>query len=358
MRQTSDATIDSRFLVAASDLALRKAKSGGDNTAGVDIDEFVSKCISFMRNGGRPTRHSAEREGREQDDDEAPRSTQRHTSNNRRTSRHVDDDEEADEDGDALPWHIFGARAAFPCNKRPPVPSFLLGPLSVQKRVRAQTQRTQRTARNAPQEPVSRPQELRAEDFATQENNNLTALCKKIHNRLMEVEDVGKVAVDEVFQPHNNLTEEEAEQAALAKCKEMHLAMNPEDNEPGVPLFEFAIHPTSFGQSVENLFYVSFLIRDGHAMLFYDEHKLPVLRRFMINDILSSNRLTRSQTGAIREQRSIEESRRENVKKRQAIISLDYPSWRQLIDVFDITKPLIPHREPQVQDVGRAGWYG
>ena len=36
-------------------------------------------------------------------------------------------------------------------------------------------------------------------------------------------------------------------------------------------MFECIINPTSFGQSVENLFYLSFLIRDGVVSLDIDE---------------------------------------------------------------------------------------
>src|SRR6266480_3636147 len=54
VRQTSDATIDSRFLLNASDLTLKRTTrmAHGDGSVGIDIDEFVSKCITFMCNGG------------------------------------------------------------------------------------------------------------------------------------------------------------------------------------------------------------------------------------------------------------------------------------------------------------------
>lgn len=41
--------------------------------------------------------------------------------------------------------------------------------------------------------------------------------------------------------------------------------------EGNVNLFKFIINPQDFGQSVENLFYLSFLIRDGKCAFFADE---------------------------------------------------------------------------------------
>jgi non-structural maintenance of chromosomes element 4 len=38
--------------------------------------------------------------------------------------------------------------------------------------------------------------------------------------------------------------------------------------EDGVTLFEFVVDPKSFAQSVENLFYVSFLVKEGKAAVY------------------------------------------------------------------------------------------
>lgn len=43
------------------------------------------------------------------------------------------------------------------------------------------------------------------------------------------------------------------------------LLMSLDKQQKGVNLFEFAINPNDFGQSVENMFYVSFLVKDGRA---------------------------------------------------------------------------------------------
>jgi hypothetical protein len=49
-----------------------------------------------------------------------------------------------------------------------------------------------------------------------------------------------------------------------------------EQNGP-VNLFRFIINPNDFAQSVENLFYLSFLIRDGECALEIEENGEPVI---------------------------------------------------------------------------------
>jgi non-structural maintenance of chromosomes element 4 len=49
-----------------------------------------------------------------------------------------------------------------------------------------------------------------------------------------------------------------------------------EQNGP-VNLFRFVINPSDFAQSVENMFYLSFLIRDGECALEIEEDGEPVI---------------------------------------------------------------------------------
>jgi hypothetical protein len=53
----------------------------------------------------------------------------------------------------------------------------------------------------------------------------------------------------------------------------------------------------------------------------------------------------------------ISEQRENNVQKNQAVLSIDYTTWKMFIEAFDITEPLIPHRAQEEANVAPGGWY-
>ena len=257
VKQTSDATLDSRLLVSTADLSAKRTTqlSLGDATTKIDVDDFVGKCITYMRR--RP-------------DDGGEISTTR-----RRGQADSDDETDALEgydEGDAFNWDWLGRRACFPHNVRPPVPGFLLGPLSVQKRARKVTQRRERFGKRDPKDAV-RPEELKAQDLEKAESSNLTTLCKNIRELLVHTMVTGRAKVDEELMTGDEISGED--------LRTMMLRHGIADDE-GVPLFHFVVNPRSFGQTVENLFYVSFLIRDGTAGFSNDSNMLPTLRKYTV----------------------------------------------------------------------------
>jgi hypothetical protein len=256
VKQTSDATIDSRLLVNAADLSHKKTAqlALGDASAGIDVDEFVSKCISFMRRG--PTSATG-----------TPRGTQRHRGRPRQSQR---DPYASDEDeGDAMNWDHLGQMACFPHNARPVVSGWLLGPLSVQKRVRQMTQRQAREAIDP--ELAVKPQDLQQQDLGQQDSVNLTTTCTSINKLLAETQQEREMEAGRKLEDVENPTEDQVQQV----FDECGIA-----DDGGIPLFAFCINPDSFGQSVENLFYVSFLVRDGTVGISTDSRQLPTLREW------------------------------------------------------------------------------
>ena len=201
------------------------------------------------------------------------------TSITRRRRGQADSDDETDardgyDEGDAFNWERLGRRACFPNNVRPPVPGFLLGPLSVQKRARRVTQRHERLQKRDPKDAV-RPEELRAQDLEKAEVSNLTTLCKNIRELLVHTMVTGPAKVEEEVM---RLTGEDIPEEDIRAIMLKHGIAD----DGGVPLFHFVVNPKSFGQTVENLFYVSFLIRDGTAGFGDDSNMLPTLRKYTV----------------------------------------------------------------------------
>ncbi|KAJ9602649.1 hypothetical protein H2200_012842 [Cladophialophora chaetospira] len=312
VKQTSEATIDSRLLLETADLSYKKISNLtlGDGTTGIDVDDFVTKCIIFMKQGDEPgwARN-------------APPSTQ--TQSRRRNQ---DDDE--DDAGDTMNWDYLGRNACVLYNSRPSLSGFLLGPLSVQKKVRRQTQRKAREARTQPGESV-RPLQLGEEDLDRQESANLTEICTEIARVLEKAINQRSQAAQEELAALEEVEDEISEEQARGILQRHGIADN-----GCLPLFNFCINPKSFGQSVENIFYVSFLIKEGRVGLGLDDQGLPTL--------------------GMAEVRSLEE--RQETQRNQVIFSLSMEIWEEIIQSFGIKQSIIPHRNEENYDDGTLNY--
>lgn len=260
IKQTNEAAIDSKALLTLVDLSSRKLQrlTGGNLGNGIDPDELVSKAITYMRLG----------RGITEGEDEELSHTQRH----RRMA--VDNDDSDDDDGaggDALDWTHLGQYACIPNTRRPAMPGFLLGPLSVQKKVRKTVARTAPLRIRDLQE--VRPEVLRTEDLAKNEKQDLTAICHKVLIQLKHVQEQAHAQVRRIHEDPDKDDDDVAE--AMENLGIMETG--------NVDLVRFCVNPWSFSQTVENMFYVSFLIREGMVEVDYEDNDLPSICKFSIH---------------------------------------------------------------------------
>lgn len=87
--------------------------------------------------------------------------------------------------------------------------------------------------------------------------------------------------------------------------------------------FEFVVNPESFGQTVENIFYTSFLIRDGHCRFQLDADKLPTIEPVerLDGDVTVSE-----------------------LPHHQFVMSMTIKDWQDIVREFDIETPIIKTR--------------
>lgn len=121
MRTTAAANLDSKLLVTTSDLAKHKARNMDFGDAAFNVDDYVTKLVTFM--GGR---HQVRGQARNRADEED------------------------------MDWASLG-RVAMGICRRPPTMDFLLGPLSVEKKEKVVRKKVHENLKSAP---VTRPQEV------------------------------------------------------------------------------------------------------------------------------------------------------------------------------------------------------
>ncbi|CAG8463797.1 6195_t:CDS:2 [Ambispora leptoticha] len=185
-----------------------------------------------------------------------------------------------------LDWLGLGKVAARYTNRAPSM-DFMLGPLSIEQKERVKGKTPARIEKD--EKDLKTPISMKERDIERQENET-TRNVKMIADLIQEK------------QPIN--------------------------------FFEFIINPESFGQTVENMFYLSFLVRDGQVSI-DDENGQPVLSRC---------------------ESATAEDYENGLIKKQVILEMDMTLWKQLIEVYEIRKSVIPTREKKEHTSGK--WYG
>jgi hypothetical protein len=179
--------------------------------------------------------------------------------------------------------------------------------------------------------------------------NDLTAICGRILQQLQKLQaDTQEIVAD--------LIEDDMDDDEKTRIMHQHGLRS----TGGLDLMRFVVNPKSFGQTVENIFYVSFLIRDGRVEVDFDEFDLPALGMCTFKTRLSAHIVYPLTLALAPVERESEEdgTQRHGASKHQAIISMDEGIWREIIDVFSITEPMIEHRrETAHAGPGARGWY-
>ncbi|KAJ3152357.1 nuclear protein [Geranomyces michiganensis] len=203
---------------------------------------------------------------------------------------HAQEAEADDDEGMNLDWNALG-KLATRCLSRVPTIDFMLGPLAIEPKQRTQTRRVEKLVKN--KQDLQKPQQLKEGDIEKQQNET-TELVMEISRCLHRV---GRI-----------------------------------------PFFKFIINPESFSQTVENLFYLSFLIRDGRVSIDEeDEHD-----DLMLEPAMPPNASDYDDN---------------QVKRFQAVVDIDQQTWRDLIDAYEITETCIPTRRPAVFTTAQNKWY-
>ncbi|KAI9033138.1 Nse4 C-terminal-domain-containing protein [Hyaloraphidium curvatum] len=195
-----------------------------------------------------------------------------------------------------LDWKAAG-QVAFTFSRRPPALGFMLGPLEVKPKEKRERKVGERK-RNQEAVVVA---EVSAEELEKQSVQETTKLVKGVHKCLKN---------------------------------EVHRAGGPVD------LFRFICNPDpvrGFGQTVENLFFVSFLVRD-------DRVRCAVSEEDGLLYIEDSNEID--------EGYEAENQQAAKQGKRQLIFNLTYGDWKDAVDMYGIDRSMIPDR-PAVPEAGK-----
>ena len=98
--------------------------------------------------------------------------------------------------------------------------------------------------------------------------------------------------------------------------------------EEYINYYSFVINPNDFGATIQNCFYVSFLLKDSDMFLEKnDDDEYPILRR-----------LTEEET----ENKARAESTGKPLTAYQCVNTMTYQKWKHLINRLNITEALIP----------------
>ncbi|KAB1271110.1 Non-structural maintenance of chromosomes element 4-like protein A [Camelus dromedarius] len=141
--------------------------------------------------------------------------------------------------------------------------------------------------------------------------------------RMIEEQQAMPAQLKRMEESHQEATEKEVERI-------LGLLQTYFQEDPDTPMsfFDFVIDPHSFPRTVENIFHVSFIIRDGFARIRLDQDRLPIIEPVNINE----------------ENEGIDQNTQ---IRNQGIIALSYRDWEEIVKTFEISEAVIASRQSQ-----------
>lgn len=88
--------------------------------------------------------------------------------------------------------------------------------------------------------------------------------------------------------------------------------------EDPVPIdyFELVVNPDSFGHTIENMFHLAFLVKDGFVRVFLNENQIPVVEPVEQNDEADQSQMEKTCN--------------------QVMVSMSMDEWRDIIDAYEL----------------------
>lgn len=147
---------------------------------------------------------------------------------------------------------------------------------------------------------------------------------RRIASRLRNIDDTGGMKSSTARQINAQDVAGIEEQNTSQMVRSVYHTFTQKKGEEAINFFEFFIDPASFSQSVENLFFTSFLIRDGRLKLYKDADGIPMVQRASPQEV---------------------EVAKTAKEKTHHIATFDQATWKALISRFNITDSFLGHRE-------------
>ena len=158
-------------------------------------------------------------------------------------------------------------------------------------------------------------------------NGPLEVERKRPSQRVHNIDDTKHASSSTASQVQAFEITEDEEQNTAQMVKKVYQIFLEKRGFEETNFFEVFINPYSFPQSVENLFFLSFLIKDAKLSLRLDDNGIPLLQAVDSSN-LQDKVLNRDSQNSIHE-----------------IASLDYVSWKNLIEKFGINESFLGNRK-------------